>query len=178
MLGRSVLAVDDAGVVIQCYPIRTQLETDLVIVQAKNSVRQTHGHHCTKAAFIRKRITSSLHPPMSSASPSDCKRQWLGVNGTHKLQLVQPISYSSLCHCSTNCSSNFCRRRSMMHHSRTPNTLNFSSVVPCGILEPGHLEAVQSLDYCSQQSCIVDKFQPNLSVILWKENSLSFSPIT
>ncbi|GFW20694.1 hypothetical protein TNCV_1049171 [Trichonephila clavipes] len=41
ILGMSLLAVDDARAVVQRYPIGAQLETDLVISQAKVTCQHT-----------------------------------------------------------------------------------------------------------------------------------------
>ncbi|GFY16577.1 hypothetical protein TNCV_736041 [Trichonephila clavipes] len=41
ILGQTLLAADDAGVVVQWYLIRAHLETDLVILQAKEIGPQT-----------------------------------------------------------------------------------------------------------------------------------------
>ncbi|GFW94500.1 hypothetical protein TNCV_2702211 [Trichonephila clavipes] len=72
--------------------------------------------------------------------------------------------------CRSNCSSNFCRRRSTM-----PECL---SVEPCGLPELNLLEAAPILDHCSKQSCTVDTFRRSLSAISWKENPPSRNPIT
>ncbi|GFU65036.1 uncharacterized protein TNCV_2852381 [Trichonephila clavipes] len=86
----------------------------------------------TKAepAFIRKDDKSPLSPPLSSGlilQASQNAMAWSQWNTRYRklgleLSLKQPISKSSLCHWGNNCSSNFCRTRSTMRNSRTPNT--------------------------------------------------------
>ncbi|GFU07021.1 uncharacterized protein TNCV_3885851 [Trichonephila clavipes] len=52
------------------------------------------------------------------------------------------------------------------------------SVVPCGHPKPNFLEAVPSLDHCSQQSRTVDTFRPSFSAVSREEGSPSRSRIT
>ncbi|GFT70196.1 hypothetical protein TNCV_3456571 [Trichonephila clavipes] len=86
----------------------------------------------TKAepASIRKHSRSPLRPRVSSgltplaSQTSMAGSQWntrYSAPGS-ELPLKLPISNSSLSHCGTNSSSNFCRIRSTMRHSHTPNT--------------------------------------------------------
>ncbi|GFU35305.1 uncharacterized protein TNCV_2143571 [Trichonephila clavipes] len=121
---------------------------------------------------------SSVWKPLASQTVMAWS-QWntrYSVPGS-ELLLKQPTSNSSLYHCSTNFSSNFCHRRSTMCHSRTPYTSVFLSVVPRGHPEPGILEAVSYPDHFSQQSCTVDTFRPSISAISPKDNPLSRNPL-
>ncbi|GFW46776.1 hypothetical protein TNCV_2981321 [Trichonephila clavipes] len=109
----------------------------------------------------------------------------LGMWYTHykalglELSLKLPISNSLLCHWGTNCSSNFCCRRSMLRHSHSPNTVVFplNSIRLKKTTEPGLLAAAPFLDDCSQQLCTVDTFRPSLSAISREDGKKIHLPV-
>ncbi|GFV82149.1 hypothetical protein TNCV_2790471 [Trichonephila clavipes] len=79
----------------------------------------------TKKPPLRSSMSSDLTP-----LPSQTVMVWSHWNTRYRtpgseLFLKLPISNSSLCYGCTNFSSNFCRRRSTLRHSRTPNSRSY-----------------------------------------------------
>ncbi|KFM70513.1 Retrovirus-related Pol polyprotein from transposon 412, partial [Stegodyphus mimosarum] len=75
ILGQPVLAVNDAEVLVQRYPIRAQLETDLVISQAKVAYR----HFVEHAALQQRRFVknfSSIARPLHMLTEGKQKFAW------------------------------------------------------------------------------------------------------
>ncbi|GFV04409.1 hypothetical protein TNCV_920301 [Trichonephila clavipes] len=184
ILGLSLLAVDDAGVVIQLYSIGAQFETYLMISQAKSdwdnhesdpavigNCSSDNDSNClfSGSRSLTVRLQAFLSPSFdqhtvitfTKEEPAFVRKKknrltpffselWLdntGVaNGNQFLIVccVTVIRIVARIFATVRCAAAVFRKRwtSLL-------------VVPRGLLEPGLLEAVSSLDHYSQQSCTV-----------------------
>ncbi|GFX32390.1 hypothetical protein TNCV_2173101 [Trichonephila clavipes] len=102
---------------------------------------------------------------ISSPSYNEFKLDTPGVTNGNGLESVRcrarscpSISDSLLCYCGTKYCSNFCRRRSTMRHSRTPNIP--SQGYHMAVLYPVFLRPYHPLTPFSRQSFILDASQP------------------
>ncbi|GFV49297.1 hypothetical protein TNCV_58451 [Trichonephila clavipes] len=120
----SVRAMNDAGIVFQCYTRRSQLETDLVISQTKQCFWNNHE----SAPAFKGNFSLTVSPGVSPVYLDRC------------VTVVPTAARISAADAKRGTTDGARIRRSSF------------LVVPRFLQEPGLLEAVPYFDHCSQQS--------------------------